>query len=145
MWTPFHATPVGEAPTEGVGETEVQVARIRLHSKSNSPPTISNLLSVSPDFTHSKEPFRGEQLKDLDLADMIHFLDHPASLEHYRRIVLKSRMFSVVNGVLHIAHRGGSVCVVVPQHLHRRLMDEYHTRRGCINTQECPAEVLDEV
>ena len=122
--------PVGEAPNKGVGEDEVQVARIRLDSsKSNSPSTISDLLSASPDLTQPEEPFREEQLKDPDLADMVHFLDRnelPANPEHSCRIVLKSPLFSVVNGVLYIAHRGGSVCVVVPQHLRRRLMDEYH-------------------
>ena len=43
-----------------------------------------------------------------------------------RTLTQNCAMFSVVNGVLYIAHRGGSVYVVVQQHLRRRLMDEYH-------------------
>ena len=119
--------PVGEVPEEGIGETELQVAAITSNPACTSL-SISGLLAAAPLITESSS-FRVEQLKDLELACIVRYLENdelPDDPELSRRVVLKSCLFMLVDGVLCCTQRGSTPRPVVPQHPHQQLMNEYH-------------------
>ena len=126
--------PVGVPPTEGIAETDMQVAIVQ-SQQSGMLPTIRELLVNAPHST-TAQPFLQEQLKDPDIAKMIEYLEEnrlPADSNQARTIVIKSALFTVIDNVLFITHRDGTKRVVVPTHLRRQLMDDHH--RGPCGSQ----------
>ena len=138
--------PVGEAPKEGVGESEVQVATITSESGeatcNNSPgeglsgqtavipsdPTISDLL-VRRHIGADETPFVTEQSKDPTLADMIKYLDTkqlPPNPQQAQRVLFQSPLFTLVNSVLHFTKGSSIPRPVVPRHLRQQLMEDNH-------------------
>ena len=119
--------PVGVPPTEGIAETDMQVAMVQ-SQQSGMLPTIREMLVNAPHST-TAQPFLQEQLRDPDIAKMIEYLEEnrlPADSDQARTIVIKSALFTVIDNVLFITHRDGTKRVVVPTHLRRQLMDEHH-------------------
>ena len=119
--------PVGEAPDEGIGETELQVAAIT-SVPAHPMLSIPELLSAVPEVSHPTA-FVTEQLKDLKLAYMVRYLEKeelPDDPELARQVVSQSCLFTLVEGVLCCVLRGRAPCPVVPKHLRKQLMDEYH-------------------
>ena len=138
--------PVGEAPKEGVGESEVQVATITSESGgatcNNSPgegmsgqtavipsdPTISDLL-VRRHIGADETPFVTEQSKDPTLADMIKYLDTkqlPPNPQQAQRVLFQSPLFTLVNSVLHFTKGNSIPRPIVPRHLRQQLMEDNH-------------------
>ena len=113
---------------EGIAETEMQVASIQslpVHSSS----TISDLLTSPACSSATVQPFLQEQLRDPDLVSMVQYLEKgelPADPELSRRLILNSTLFTVLDNTLYMTHRDGGVRAVVPTHLRRQLMDDYH-------------------
>ena len=119
--------PVGVPPTEGIAETDMQVAMVQ-SQQSGMLPTIRELLVNAPHST-TAQPFLQEQLKDPDIAKIIEYLEEnqlPADSDQARTIVIKSALFTVIDNVLLITHQDGTKRVVVPTHLKRKLMDDHH-------------------
>ena len=116
--------PVGEAPDEGIGETELQVAAIT-SVPAHPMLSIPELLSAVPEVSHPTA-FVTEQVKNLKLAYMVRYLEkeeQPDDPELARQVVSQS---CLVEAVLCCILRGRAPCPVVPKHLRKQLMNEYH-------------------
>ena len=113
-------SPQAQAPREGLGEGEIQVAVI---DSSEEEATVMDLMSREPVSTPPAE-FGEEQRKDPHLMELIHFLEDgklPSDEHRARKLALQEPMFEVMDTTLYrLDPKGGRKQVVVPEQLKRR-------------------------
>lgn len=121
-------SPQAPAPSEGIGEEEVQVAAIT--ALENTEIDIDALLSSDPCPVIS-ESFASEQRKDPQVQEIIHFLEReelPLEPKRARKIALQASSFVLKDGMLFYLdpkqkHRKRAV---VPTHLQNQVLEENH-------------------
>ncbi len=92
-------SPVSQAPQEGIGEAECQVAAIS--SRSVNVRDISSLLQSELSSPKQTISFLEEQMKDPWLQKLFRYLDDgnlPVDDIEARRVLLQSSLFTVYNG-----------------------------------------------
>ena len=108
--------PLPEMPTEGLAESETQVATISSLPKS----TIQEVLQSDP-VEGAPDDLLEAQRKDPEVLEMLNYLEHgelPANDKDAHRIVMQSSAYCLIDKLLYYVdtHRGNIKRIVVPSH-----------------------------
>lgn len=125
--------PCGSAPTEGIGESEIQVASVsKCTIECDVDDDISVLLRLGPDCKDvNPVTIAVEQKKDQRIVELMTYLGTealPKEEQRARKIVAQASLFGIEDGVLYYIDpkRRSRKRVVVPDHLKERLMESVH-------------------
>ena len=127
-------SPRGIAPSEGVAESEVQVASLQSDpdpepdARQQGDGEITNLLTELPRLAET-EDFAAEQQKDPDVKEIIEQGTLPSDDKKARRIAMQKSMFAIENAMLFYLdpRQGYRKHAVVPKSLREQLLLEHHS------------------
>ncbi len=119
-------SPVDPAPTEGLGEGELQVAAVTCESGCNA--SIPALLASDPKSSEAMS-FGEEQRRDDQVMEVIQFLEDeelPPDPKRAQKVAAQQHLFTMVDGVLYFVdpkqeHRRRAV---MPKHLQEQILGE---------------------
>ena len=129
--------PAMPAPPDENAKTEVQIAMISSEPQiSGEESTIDILLQNEPEVTEktSGDTFSNEQLMDQELKPIILYLKDgtlPEDTKLAKKIIAEAALYAISDDILYyIGPTQKEISrVVVPQHLHQKIMQEYHDGR----------------
>ena len=129
----LYRNPQAPAPSEGLGESEIQVSSVIVRAMAEQEIDVSSLLETEP-VTDSLDEFLTlgtEQRKDSTLSGLITYLEKgrlPLDSNLSRKIAAQATQFEILNGILYFLDpkRHFQKRTVVPTHLRDRLIAGVH-------------------
>ena len=120
--------PLPNVPSEGLAESETQVATISSLPRS----TMQEVLQSDPVDEGTPDELLEAQRKDPEVLEMLNYLEHgelPANDKDARRTVMQSSTYCLIDKVLYYvdSHRGNIRRIVVPRSLRDRILSENHS------------------
>ena len=121
--------PCGAAPTEGIGESEIQVSKVECDV--DEVPVLLELEPYSSTSDTNRETLATEQQKDHQVAEILTYLRTgalPKEEQRARKIAAQANLFGMDDNVLYYIdpkHKSRKRAVV-PHHLKERLIKSVH-------------------